>query len=136
MDWKKFEQAAKIWLEKKEGLTLEKGALPLGAGKEKKDHSFDWIDHKRKVLVECKTGTWRKGGGVPNGKMTNWNEAMYLFYLAPAAWRKIFIVCRDKNPKTGQTLLQYYWKDNSHLVPPGTKILDYDPASGKCNALR
>jgi hypothetical protein len=133
MNWRQFEEVAIAYLEKKEDLNLEEQfELPLGVGKRTKPHKFDGGDPVRKVLVECKTGTWRKDGKVPHGKMTNWNEAMYLFTLAPRAYRKIFIVCRNLNPNTGQSLLEKYLETWDHLVPSDGEIFDYDPLSEKC----
>ena len=71
----------------------------------------------RPVLVECKSHTWTQSGKVPSAKMTVWNEAMYLFLLAPKRFRKVLFVLRDFNEGRGESLAEYYVRNYSHLIP-------------------
>ena len=105
--------------------------LPVGIGEAKKPHSFDLGCTDLKVIVECKSHTWTKGGNVPSAKLTCWNEAMYYFLAAPEDYRKIFFVLKDFSTKRNETLAEYYLRTYSHLVPANVEFWEYDSAVEK-----
>jgi len=96
----------------------------------KKLHCFDLGTTKEKILVECKSHTWTAGAKVPSAKMTVWNEAMYYFHLAPLDYRKILFVLHDRRKKEGESLLTYYKRTYSHMIPEGVEFLEWDAVTG------
>ena len=81
-----------------------------------------------KILVECKSHTWTESGNVPSAKMTTWDQAMYLFYAAPTGYRKISFVLKDYSLKRQETLVEYYIRTKSHLIPNDVEICEFDEA--------
>jgi hypothetical protein len=92
----------------------------------RKPHNFDLGNYQPKVLVECKSHTWTEGGNVPSAKITTWDQAMFFFYLAPPAFRKIFFILKDFSLKRDETLGQYYVRSNYHLIPEDVEIWEFD----------
>jgi hypothetical protein len=114
----------------KQGIVLSrKFPVTLGLTK-KKTHCFDLGVAKERIIVECKSHRWTAGGRVPSAKMTVWNEAMYYFHLAPADYRKILFVLHDKREENGESLLAYYRRTHSHLIPDGVEFLEWDEVTG------
>ncbi|NJO31948.1 MAG: hypothetical protein HC869_01230 [Rhodospirillales bacterium] len=129
-----FEIAARMFFDK-QGISLTKGfSVPVGVADIKKMHRFDFGSDDPPVLVECKSHTWTQGGNMPSAKMTVWNEAMYYFHVAPAAYRKIFFVL--KHSRREQSLATYYLKTHGHLVPAGVELWEFDLASSIAERLR
>lgn len=121
-----FETAVNDFLTK-QGLSLTKHyQVPIGIAEKKKMHMFDFGSNNPKVIVECKSHRWTTGDNTPSAKMTTWNEAMYLFAIAPQEYRKIFVVLKDFNERRRQTLAEYYIKTYEHLIPVDVKILEFD----------
>ncbi len=90
---KEFEITAQQYFRRLERLELTRSfELKIGL-REKKKHQFDLGSERMRVLVECKCHTWMRNGNTPTGKMHAWNEAMFLFYLAPDEYRKILLFC-------------------------------------------
>jgi hypothetical protein len=63
--------------------------------------------------------------------MTVWNEAMYYFHLAPSDYRKMLFVLHDKKATAGESLLAYYKRMYSHLIPDGVEFMEWDEETGK-----
>ena len=123
---KDFENTAQEEFARRD-LELEKDfSLPVGVGKKKKDRRFDLGSESPRIIVECKSHRWTKGDRVPSAKITVWNEAMYYFHLAPENYRKILFVLRHYSPKKKETLVEYYRRTYSHLIPNGVEIWEYD----------
>jgi len=124
-----FETAALEYFERI-GIVLTKNhPLPIGL-KEKKNHSFDLGSSKPEIIVECKSHRWTAGAKVPSAKMTVWNEAMYYFFLAPKNYRKIMFVLHDKRTEGGESLLSYYKRTYTHLIPEDVEFFEFDETSG------
>lgn len=62
--------------------------------------------------------------------MANWNEAMLYFLLAPKEYRKIFFTLHDKRNGIGETLVSYYKRTYSHLIPENVEFFEYDQKTG------
>lgn len=92
--------------------------VPCGLGNDKKLHTFDLGSEDPPVIVECKSQTWTKGDVVPSAKMKNWAEAMFYFHMAPAMYRKNFFVEQSLRVRTGESLLAYFRRTQSHMIPP------------------
>ncbi|MBE9541790.1 MAG: hypothetical protein IMF01_05680 [Proteobacteria bacterium] len=131
-----FEQATKEFFAST-GLLLQKNiSLPVGINSNKKNHSFDLGNSEQKIIIECKSHKWTKGGNVPSAKLTVWNEAMYYFLVAPKNFRKIFFVLRDYSKKRNETLATYYLRTYGHLVPNDVEIWEYDASSLKAEQIK
>ena len=124
----KFELAAQKFF-KSQNVTLNLNLkVPVGIGKDKKDHAFDLGCKEKKILVECKSHKWTASGNVPSAKLTVWNEAMYYFYAAPKEHQKIMFVLRDYSEKRSKTLAEYYLNKYRHLVTSDVEFWEYDEA--------
>jgi hypothetical protein len=62
--------------------------------------------------------------------MTVWNEAMYYFHLAPPEYRKILFVLHDRREAEGESLLAYYKRTYSHMIPDGVEFMEWDETTG------
>ena len=120
-----FEIAAQDYFRKK-GISLQRGHnVQIGVSR-KKNRKFDLGSDDPPVLVECKSHTWTSSGNVPSAKITVWNEAMYLFLLAPMRFQKVLFVLRDFNEGRSESLAEYYVRNYSHLIPDNVEIWEYD----------
>ena len=117
------------------GLDLDHNVkIPVGIESITKAHAFDLGCLKQKVIVECKSHRWTKGGNIPSAKLTIWNEAMYYFVATHGDYRKIMFVLRDYSSKRGETLAEYYIRTYRHFIPNDVEIWEYD--EGKQSALK
>jgi hypothetical protein len=123
-----FERVAMEFFGKK-GIILCRN-FSLDVGLSKKKDCFDLGVSDPKTIIECKSHTWTAGANVPSAKMTVWNEAMYYFHLAPRDYRKVLFVLHDKRANEGESLLSYYRRTYSHMIPDGVEFLEWDNASG------
>ena len=127
---REFEERAKTVLTK-HGLDLDPNhKVAVGIGSLKKEHAFDLGAECPKVLVECKSQTWTAGNKVPSAKMKNWAEAMFYFHMAPATYRKIFLVERSVRETTGETLLSYFMRTQFHMIPLEVEFWELDSVTG------
>ncbi len=114
----------------KQGIVLSRNfPVELGLTK-KKTHCFDLGTKEDKIIVECKSHRWTAGARVPSAKMTVWNEAMYYFHLAPMDCRKILFVLHDRREDEGESLLAYYKRTYSHLIPDGVEFMEWNEVTG------
>ena len=89
-------------------------------------HSFDIANKEGTVVVECKCYTWTETGNVPSAKMGFTNEAaFYLSFLSDEVDKSI-VMLRATHPKRTETLAEYYFRTNRHLLGK-IKILEFDP---------
>ena len=127
---REFEEQAKTVLTK-HGLDLDSNhKVAVGIGSLKKEHAFDLGAECPKVIVECKSQTWTAGNKVPSAKMKNWAEAMFYFHMAPATYRKIFLVERSVRETTGETLLSYFMRTQFHMIPLEVEFWELDIVTG------
>jgi hypothetical protein len=127
-----FENVAQAYFQQ-QGIALQTNfAIPLGVvgAATPKAHRFDLGCEDKKILVECKSHNWTETGNMPSAKLTVWNEAMFYFLLAPAAYKKYMFVLRSVNSKLGnKSLAEYYVEKHGHLVPPDVTIIEFDTAT-------
>jgi hypothetical protein len=115
-----------------QGLHLVRNySVEVGVGSVKKLHAFDLGCSEQKVIVECKSHRWTAGHHVPSAKTTVWNEAMYYFHVAPGDYRKIMFVLKSLRRGDGESLVHFYLRTFSHLVPEGVEFWEYDEAQGR-----
>jgi hypothetical protein len=125
-----FERLALLHFEK-QGMRLSRNfPLEIGVSSKKKKHCFDLGSASPNIIIECKSHRWTARGKVPSAKMTTWNEAMLYFHLAPGDFRKVLFTLHDKRPTTGETLVAYYKRTYSHLIPEDVEFLEFDEATG------
>ena len=125
-----FESVALEFFAKKKITLSRKFPVELGVSKKKKVHCFDLGTLTAKIIVECKSHRWTTGARVPSAKMAVRNEAMYYFHLAPHDYRKILFVLHDRREEEGESLLSYYKRTYSHMIPDGVEFLEWDVVSG------
>lgn len=125
-----FEKAALLYFEKQGERLTRNFSLEIGVHEKKKKHCFDLGSDNPKIIIECKSHKWTAGGKVPSAKMTTWNEAMLYFHLAPKDFKKVFFTLHDKRQVTGETLVAFYKRTYSHLIPEGVEFLEYDESTG------
>lgn len=125
-----FEKAALIFFEKRGDQLSRNFSLDIGLSIKKKKHCFDLGSASPKIIIECKSHRWTAGSKVPSAKMTTWNEAMLYFHLAPKDFKKVFFTLHDKRQTTGETLVSYYKRTYSHLIPDDVEFLEYDESTG------
>ncbi|MCY4153469.1 MAG: hypothetical protein OXE94_14715 [Aestuariivita sp.] len=99
------------------GILLKQNYPVLCGLNNKKKHTFDLGSDEPPIIVECKSQTWTAGDRVPSAKMKNWVEAMFYFHMAPPMYRKIFFVEQSLRVRTGESLLSYFRRTQSHLIP-------------------
>lgn len=129
-----FENKALLYFSKR-GITLEKD-FPLSIGiSQKKIHRFDLGSANKKIIVECKSHRWTEGNNVPSAKIRAWNEAMFLFYVTPSDYKKIFFILKDTNKK-GKTLADHYIETYNHLIPDDVEIIEFDEVTNQPTTLR
>lgn len=109
--------------------------VPCGLGNNKKLHTFDLGSEDPPVIVECKSQTWTRGDVVPSAKMKNWAEAMFYFHMAPPMYRKIFFVEQSLRVRTGESLLTYFRRTQSHMIPPDVEFWELPRDSDKVEIL-
>ena len=128
---RKFEKRARTVLAE-HGLKLHPNhKVAVGIALPKKEHAFDLGSEDPKVIVECKAQTWTEGNKVPSAKMKNWVEAMFYFYMIPDTYRKIFFVERSERKTNGETLLSYFMRTHSHMIPSDVEFWELNGVTGE-----
>lgn len=92
----------------------------------KKDHKFDIVSEDNSIAIECKRYTWTITGNVPSAKMGFINEAVFYLSLLQDTYEKFIVMLYSYNAKRGETLAEYYYRTNSHLLG-AIKIVEYNP---------
>lgn len=128
---KDFENEVNEYIEKELHIKLQvQKKVDIGINS-KKEHAFDFGNEW--LLVECKSHTWTESGNVPSGKMKNWSDAMFSFYLAPQEYRKLFIVDRSYDYKKNKSLLDYFVEHYYYLIPQEVILADFESNEGVVN---
>lgn len=121
---KKFQLTVKEWFEKSLNCEFEI-ERKIAIGNPAKLHSFDIANNEGTVVVECKCYTWTETGNVPSAKMGFTNEAAFYLSFLPAEVDKSIVMLRATHPKRTETLAEYYFRTNRHLLGK-IKILEFD----------
>ena len=110
-----FQEQVMKWFIKHHGngYELEK-KIPIG--KPAKDHKFDIVNMDKKIAIECKRYTWTESGNVPSAKMGFANEAAFYLSFLPDSYKKYIIMLRSYNEKRKESLAEYYYRTNRHLI--------------------
>lgn len=124
-----FQKAVKEWFEEKykKPFKLEKKIF-IGFGDEKKEHKFDIVAKDNTMVIECKCYTWTKTGNVPSAKMGFTNEAAFYLSFLQEKCETIIVMLRATHEKRSETLAEYYYRTNKHLLG-STTVAEFDPES-------
>lgn len=120
---KRFQEMVKEWFEN--SMTCEfETERKIAIGNPAKLHSFDISNKEENVVIECKCYTWTETGNVPSAKMGFTNEAAFYLSFLPDSVDKSIVMLRAKHPKRTETLAEYYFRTNRHLLGK-IKILEF-----------
>lgn len=122
-----FENAVQLFLAR-EGIAVE-ASFPVPVGNQRRKlHRFDLGSAEPPVVVKCKSYTWTSGGNSPSAKLRSLNEAMLIFSVTPAEYRKMLVMLRHLRGET--SLAAHYIGSQGHLIPAGVEIWEYDDVAG------
>lgn len=99
--------------------------VPFYIGAPPKPHCFDCASQDRNIVIECKCYSWTAGGNVPSAKMTTINEAAFYMSFLPQDIRRIIVIKKSTMPNRSETLAQYYYRINGHLLGQ-TEVFEVD----------
>lgn len=110
-----FQEMVKQWFEAtlNRDFNLEQ---PILIGKPAKPHKFDISDETQDIVIECKCYTWTDSGNIPSAKLRCLNEAIFYFSFLPEDTEKILVMAYAVHPKKSETLAEYYFRMNQHLL--------------------
>ena len=128
-----FQSQVKNWFQKQYAseFELEKG---IQIGNPAKIHKFDIVNGAKKIAIECKSYTWTKTGNIPSAKMGVTNEAAFYLSFLPDSYDKYIVMLYSYNEKKKETLAQYYYRTNGHLIGK-TKVAEYNPENNELRVI-
>jgi len=85
-------------------------------GNPPKNHKFDLVSLDKKYIGECKNHSWTKTGNVPAAKMALLNEAAFYLLHLESGVKKFIVMRKDVHRKRKETLAEYYYRINHHLL--------------------
>ena len=88
----------------------------ISIGNPMKDHAFDLVSKDKSIVIECKNYTWTKAGRTPSGKISTINEAVLYLSFLDTNVQKILCLMKSENPKSNETLAEYYVKTYGYLL--------------------
>ncbi len=123
-----FQEQVRIRFEKQYGKSfVAERKIAIGFYPDnKKDHKFDIVAEDESMAIECKRYTWTVTGNVPSAKMGFTNEAAFYLSLLPNTYEKYIVMLYSYNAKRGETLAEYYYRTNNHLLGE-IKVAEYNP---------
>ena len=98
---------------------------PIPIGNPPKNHKFDLVSDNGKYVGECKNYSWTEGGNVPSAKMGFINEAVFYLQHLPSDKYRFVVLRRDIDNKHTETLADYYYRTNKHLLN-GVFVIEID----------
>lgn len=120
-----FQRQVKEWFQKRFNTSFElEKKLPIGDPA--KNHKFDIVNQDNTIAIECKRYTWTGTGNVPSAKMGFTNEAAFYLTFLPDSFEKFIVMLYSFNEKRGETLAEYYYRINRHLLG-NIRIAEYNP---------
>lgn len=126
---KAFQVIVKEWFEtnRQHSYELE---CPILIGNPAKLHKFDIVEVTGKVVVECKCYSWTVSGNVPSAKMGFTNKAAFYLSFLPDIIEKIIVMSKSTHPKRSETLAEYYYRTNHHLLK-NIRVMEFDTSTKK-----
>ena len=125
---KAFQIAVQRWFQETLNMPFEL-EKKIAIGYPAKLHSFDIASADGNIVVECKCYTWTESGNVPSAKMGFANEAAFYLSFLPRKIDKSIIMLKAVHPKRNETLAEYYFRTNRHLLGD-IKVCEFDPNTG------
>ena len=104
-------------------------------GRPAKEHKFDLVSKDQKYVGECKNYSWTESGNVPSAKMGFINEATFYLLHLPRSTKKFIVMRKDICKKRKETLAEYYYRTNHHLLKD-VFIIEIDIDSNKIKEIR
>ena len=98
---------------------------PILIGSPARPHKFDIADKTQHVVIECKCYTWTDSGNIPSAKLRGLNEAVFYFSFLPPETEKLLVMAYATHPKRSETLAEYYFRTNCHLLGD-TKVVEFN----------
>ncbi len=125
-----FQKQVLEWFSKEFSMPfLMEEKIPIGSDlidpSEYKLHKFDIVSDDRTIIIECKCYTWTETLNVPSAKMGFVNEAALYLSLVKKCRRKYIVIRRSYNHKRKETLAEYYYRTNRHLLGD-VVVAEYD----------
>ena len=124
-----FQAKVKQWFEENTNLCFEL-EHPVCIGKPAKPHKFDIADVDENIVVECKCYTWTDSGNIPSAKLMGLNQAIFYFSFLPSQTEKILVMAYATHPKRSETLAEYYYRTNRHLLGD-VKVVEFNSDTNK-----
>ena len=90
-----------------------------------KKHKFDLVSTDLRYIGECKNYSWTETGNIPSAKMAFLNEAVFYLQHLKDATNKFLVLRKDNHEKHSETLAEYYYRINRHLLN-GVFIIEID----------
>ena len=128
-----FQKQVMEWFSKNQKIAFKEEVeiligSPLTDPSNYKNHKFDIVSDDQKIVIECKRYTWTKTLNVPSAKMGFTNEAAFYLSLLKGEHKKYIVMLKSYNPKRKETLAEYYYRTNKHLLGD-IIIAEYEPDS-------
>jgi hypothetical protein len=98
---------------------------PIPIGNPPKNHKFDLVSENGKYIGECKNYSWTEGGNVPSAKIGFINEDVFYLQHIPSDKYRFVVLRRDVDYKHTETLADYYYRTNRHLLN-GVHVIEID----------
>jgi hypothetical protein len=98
---------------------------PVLIGNPPKKHKFDLVSADFRYIGECKNYSWTETGNVPSAKMTCLNEAVFYLQHVSHDTHRFVVLRRDTCVKRTESLGEYYFRMNQHLLN-GVLVLELD----------
>lgn len=123
-----FQEQVRIRFQEKYGKKfISEKTIAIGVYPDnKKNHKFDIVSEDNSIAIECKRYTWTITGNVPSAKIGFINEAVFYLSFLPETYDKFIVMMYSYNEKRGETLAEYYYRTNNHLLG-AIKIAEYNP---------
>jgi len=102
---------------------------PVPIGDPPKEHRFDLVSDDQQYVGECKNYSWTEGGNVPSAKIGFINESVFYLQHLPKEKKRFVILRKDVNIKHKESLAEYYYRINRHLLN-GVFIIEIDLEKG------
>ena len=129
-----FQERVLEWFvrERKVGFKSEKA---INIGNPAHPHKFDIADENCNIVIECKCYSWTDAGNIPSAKLMGLNQAVFYFSFLSFDVEKILVMARAVHPKRRESLAEYYFRINKHLLGD-VKIFEFDADSETMNIIK
>ena len=107
---------------------------PIPIGNPPKNHKFDLFSYDGNYIGECKNYSWTEGGNVPSAKMGFINEAVFYLQHVSSDKFRFVVLRRDVDNKHTETLADYYYRTNKHLLN-GVSVIEIDVSTNSVRLL-